>query len=205
MPPAPSRFHIKKVKQLDSDTVAIMALRRYHSDPTTGEFILLDLINGLWFPAFETMAEWQSGDIRIYKPIDMPDTLVTMPNCLFWPRLSPIEETKISFLIERPWIQDSHIHYISYDGQINIIDALEAPILVEAPQASHVPTSAYPAHIIDAILEHAETTKKTCPITMEPLQKTTATVTSCGHIFQKAALTEWLETHKTCPECRQTL
>ena len=187
-----------------------MEQRRYHSDPVTGEFILMELIDDLWFPAFQTMADWQRGDIRIYKPINLPDTLVTMPNCLYWTRLSRHEETKISMLIERPWIQDSHLHYVSYDDQINITE-IERPILVETLETletlhtlhtPQTPASAYPAHIIDAVLEHAEATKKTCPITMEPIEKATATVTACGHIFQKAALTQWLKTHQTCPECR---
>jgi hypothetical protein len=167
----------------------------------------MELIDDLWFPAFQTMADWQRGDIRIYKPIDLADTLVTMPNCLYWTRLSRHEEIQIGFLTERPWIQDSHLHYISYDDQINITE-IERPVLVDTLhtlQTLHspqTPASAYPAHIIDAVLEHAEATKKTCPITMEPIEKATATVTACGHIFQKAALTQWLKTHQTCPECR---
>ena len=159
--------------------------RRYHSDPTTGEFILLEWDNGRWFPAMQTMGEWQCGATRIYRPTDLPDTLVTMPNCCYWPRLNQYEETQPRVMLGRPWIQNSHVQEVPHDQ----IDAIDTP-------------TTYPAHIIDAVLEHAETTKKSCPITMEPLEKATATLTPCGHIFKKAALTEWLKTHQTGPECR---
>jgi hypothetical protein len=60
-----------------------------------------------------------------------------------------------------------------------------------------------PQHVIDIVLSAAETNRHICPITMESIRKTTAAVTSCGHVFQKAAIREWLQTHNTCPECRQ--
>jgi hypothetical protein len=171
--------------------------RRYHSDPATGDFFLLEWKDDRWFPAMQTMTDWQRGDIRIYRPIDIPDTLVTMPNCLYWPRLNPREEKQPRVMLSLPWIQEKHIQYISYDSPIDVNDTAT----VEVPTATPF---AYPAHIIDAVLEHAQATKKSCPITMEPIEKATATVTACGHIFQKAAIIEWLKTHQTCPECRQT-
>jgi len=63
----------------------------------------------------------------------------------------------------------------------------------------------FPRHLVDQVLEKAETDGQACPITMEPIKKATATVTSCGHIFQKAAIAEWLTTSDTCPECRQPI
>jgi hypothetical protein len=38
---------------------------------------------------------------------------------------------------------------------------------------------------------------------MEPIKKAAAAITSCGHVFQKEAIAEWMEGHDTCPECRQ--
>ena len=197
-----------------------MERRRYHTDPTTGEFLLLEWIterNG-WMPAMSTMEDWQCGAASIYRPADLPDTLVTMPNHNYWRALRQSEETDIIVLLGRPWIQNSHCQEIAQDNQIemsgranhqvasisdrsfDVIDAMEVAMNSE-PSAS----AAYPPHIIDAVLDHAETTKKICPITMEPIQKQTATLTRCGHIFQKAALTAWLKTKSTCPECRLTV
>jgi hypothetical protein len=52
------------------------------------------------------------------------------------------------------------------------------------------------------VLAHAASTATLCPITMEPVTPDTATVTSCGHIFQSTAIVQWLTNHDTCPECR---
>ena len=177
-----------------------MERRRYHTDPTTGEFLLLEWIterNG-WMPAMSTMEDWQCGAASIYRPADLPDTLVTMPNHTYWRALRQSEETDIIVLLGRPWIQNSHCQEIAQDNQIEMSGGANHQVAMEVAAA----VATYPPHIIDAVLDHAETTKKICPITMEPIQKQTATLTRCGHIFQKAALTAWLKTKTSCPECR---
>ena len=70
------------------------------------------------------------------------------------------------------------------------------------PAPSSQPTP-FPPHLGGHMLEKAELDGQTCPITMEPIKKTDAAITSCGHIFQKQAIAEWMQTHDTCPECRQ--
>ena len=65
------------------------------------------------------------------------------------------------------------------------------------------PPPPLPKHIQTVVLERAETEGQTCPITLTPIKSATATVTSCGHIFQTAAIQEWLSENQTCPECRQ--
>ena len=71
------------------------------------------------------------------------------------------------------------------------------------PRPRGPPPSAFPPHLVDSVLTAAETEGKTCPITMEPIRKETAAITSCGHIFQKMAIHEWLQRNDSCPECRQ--
>ena len=81
--------------------------------------------------------------------------------------------------------------------------ALAASRSVPRPrQRPRNPPPSFPAHLVDSVLAAAEAEGKTCPITMEPIRKQTATITSCGHIFQKEALREWMRSHDTCPECR---
>jgi hypothetical protein len=41
-----------------------------------------------------------------------------------------------------------------------------------------------------------------CPITMMPLDISTAKVTSCFHVFDAGAIDEWLKTKKECPVCK---
>jgi hypothetical protein len=61
----------------------------------------------------------------------------------------------------------------------------------------------FPRHLTEAVLAKAESDGHVCPITMETINKADAYITSCGHIFQQAAIRNWFQTHSTCPECRQ--
>lgn len=77
-------------------------------------------------------------------------------------------------------------------------------VAVAAPRPAARPQrqTPFPSHLVAAVLAHAAVTAALCPITMEPVTPDTATVTSCGHIFQSAAIVQWLTDHDTCPECR---
>ena len=59
-------------------------------------------------------------------------------------------------------------------------------------------------HVSVLVLREAQKQKQTCPITLEPLKvKTSACVAPCYHVFQKAAIEQWLKQNKTCPQCRE--
>lgn len=46
----------------------------------------------------------------------------------------------------------------------------------------------------------------TCPITQEVLSDIKeASITKCGHVFQKEALATWLKSNNSCPMCRMEL
>jgi len=73
--------------------------------------------------------------------------------------------------------------------------------------ASHAPLPSthpkpFPRHLVAAVLANAVANNAICPITMDPITPDTATVTSCGHVFQKEAIRHWLTTNVICPECR---
>jgi hypothetical protein len=58
--------------------------------------------------------------------------------------------------------------------------------------------------IADLVIKDAIQQKLSCSITMTPFTPETATcVAPCYHIFDKDAITTWLETKDTCPECRE--
>jgi hypothetical protein len=65
--------------------------------------------------------------------------------------------------------------------------------------------AALPPHVVNTLLAAAVAAGATCPITMEPIDAATATVTPCGHVFTSTALRRWLVTHAHCPECRGPL
>ena len=60
-----------------------------------------------------------------------------------------------------------------------------------------------PKRIAWLIAEDAEKNGDTCAITMDPINPTTAAVTTCFHCFDHEAIQTWMETHKTCPQCRE--
>ena len=65
------------------------------------------------------------------------------------------------------------------------------------------PPSTLPTFVRDLLIDHAIKEGSSCSITLEPLTKESAVVTSCFHIFDRTAITEWLMTHTTCPVCKQ--
>ena len=90
-----------------------------------------------------------------------------------------------------------------------LLASLSQPQSQSQPQPQPQPQShqrppPFPKHLADQVLLKAETDGQTCPITMEPIKRSGSIVTSCGHVFQKTAITEWMQSHDTCPECRQT-
>jgi hypothetical protein len=76
----------------------------------------------------------------------------------------------------------------------------EQPVAAVAAVASKLPK-----HVEDVLLANAVRTKQDCPIAMEPITQENGSVTSCGHIFTKDALANWLRDRNTCPECRAKL
>jgi hypothetical protein len=73
------------------------------------------------------------------------------------------------------------------------------PILEEPA----TPSTPLPTFVRDLLIDHAIKEGSSCSITLEPLTKESAVVTSCFHIFDRTAITEWLEVHTTCPVCKQ--
>ncbi len=55
---------------------------------------------------------------------------------------------------------------------------------------------------VNAILNQAILEEMTCPISMARIEKDSAVVTGCQHVFQRDSITRWLTDHDTCPVCR---
>jgi hypothetical protein len=56
---------------------------------------------------------------------------------------------------------------------------------------------------IKAIIDHAIQEQMTCPISLAPIEKSSACVTSCQHVFNRENIEQWLADNSTCPVCRQ--
>lgn len=58
--------------------------------------------------------------------------------------------------------------------------------------------------VADLVIADAVKNCASCPITMEPIKaESAACVAPCYHVFEKEAITHWLGTHHTCPQCRE--
>lgn len=170
-----------------------------------------------WIPDMTMMDKYLEGGVRVYRPADSEYLLVTMPGHILWPvKLDPYDILSVP---ELPWIPvamkgvneddiDSFDEYILSSDEVILMSPIHetAPTVQPTVQPMTRPGSdpiPLPVHIQTIVLERAEFERKSCSISMEPIRKHTSTVTSCGHVFQKDAIQEWLTRHRTCPECRQ--
>lgn len=77
----------------------------------------------------------------------------------------------------------------------------------DEPAAASQPVQLAPPPVlsrftVNAILNQAVLEELTCPISMAKIDKNTAGVTTCQHVFERASITRWLSDHETCPVCR---
>jgi len=131
------------------------------------------------------------GDLVIPPPLPLP-----LPLTL--PMIRPL-----SLPLTRP---------LSLSSEPSLLDMAVLASLQQPPQqqqqqsqqqSQQMDVAPLPAHVASLVIREAVASNAICPITMEPIQTDSAPVTTCGHVFQRAALQEWLRTNATCPECRQ--
>jgi SUMO ligase MMS21 Smc5/6 complex component len=55
------------------------------------------------------------------------------------------------------------------------------------------------------LIEVAVSKGDSCPISMNPITKENAAVTSCGHVFDRDSIAQWLASSDRhgCPNCRE--
>jgi len=64
-----------------------------------------------------------------------------------------------------------------------------------------------PNHVKRILVTNSISRNEPCPISYEDITETTASVTSCGHVFNTAAIQNWLSrrsANSLCPVCKQT-
>lgn len=78
----------------------------------------------------------------------------------------------------------------------------QQPVQQQPVQVQRQP-SELQAFTIQALIHHAINEHMNCPISMNPIEASKASVTLCQHVFDKESIQRWFETHTTCPVCRQ--
>ena len=71
------------------------------------------------------------------------------------------------------------------------------------PQPASIPS--LPIHVKNIIIADSISKNESCPISSIDIDRTNASVTSCGHVFTTEAISRWLATsiRKECPICKQ--
>jgi hypothetical protein len=73
-------------------------------------------------------------------------------------------------------------------------------------EATKVAPYVMPAHIKEVIIANSMSKKETCVISFNDITQDTASITSCGHVFDRLAITRWLaesSSNDLCPLCKQ--
>ena len=104
-----------------------------------------------------------------------------------------------------------HIPCSSIVEQKHTIYAYEQPDIhytdpFHATESSVCVNPGLPTHVKHIILEHYIKNGESCAISGDTLEYASATVTSCGHVFDKASISRWLnssDSNKSCPICKQ--
>ena len=99
--------------------------------------------------------------------------------------------------------------YISREYTVSDAPSLESTFVLWNVAKKIPPTISLkpiPQRIAWILAEHACHANEECPITTSTISPTTAAVTSCFHVFDKTALSEWFARNPTntkCPLCRE--
>ena len=131
----------------------------------------------------------------------------------------PLEPASLDLI--RTWVSRwnpeswrSEIERSDDDDEIVHIPRLVSPppvaISSDVISASATSSMPFPTFVSAALIADAVHRNLSCPITLEPINPTTATVTACYHVFDADALSIWVAQHPedtpaTCPTCKAPL
>jgi hypothetical protein len=87
--------------------------------------------------------------------------------------------------------------------EAEVAAATAAAAAATAAAAIVAPIKPLPKRVAWIIAEDAGKNGDKCAITMEPITPVTAAVTTCFHCFDHESIQTWMESHTTCPQCRE--
>ena len=92
--------------------------------------------------------------------------------------------------------------------EVDLWNTAPPPLVVApppAPQPTLAPLKAIPKRIAWLIAEEASKAEESCPILSDPISPLTCAVTTCFHVFDHDAISEWFARNPVntkCPVCR---
>lgn len=82
------------------------------------------------------------------------------------------------------------------------ISITHRPIVLPQPATTTVAPPSMPQHIVNSYIEISIAREETCPISMAPLTRETASLTPCGHLCARHEAEHWIQGAHSCPVCR---
>lgn len=120
-----------------------------------------------------------------------------------------------AFALSRPLtiLEDMHIleHHIAAHLVNTLVDSIENPSLLENLMQESLmqepPASGVPEHQLDEVLtpstcDDASQEAGSCTICLSPMDANVCALCVCAHRFHRECVTQWFQSHRTCPICR---
>lgn len=199
-----------------TDTLAIITMPDHIKWPYMADIETRDITALLAHPwirdgaAYEGLREDEIDEFDLWRQSSVPVLSLppTIPPAHWETAIRPtvsIEEPYISMPLPAVIREENYFLTALLASQLalSVYSATGAAAATTAITALPPPL---PRHVAALVVADAKARGSTCPITMESFEDADAdpVVTSCGHVFQRAALEHWLNKHSTCPECRQS-
>ena len=165
-----------------------------------------------------SVAEWRSDGME-GRPHDYKFRRFSSRSPI--PKIYPTSISKTNNYVIVPWHEPIHVYTMKYCGVIlpstyfrvyddkdsaerwhfkkHLARDTPSPLTPSMPSAAPVKI---PSHILRCFVESAIQKNEVCPITLDALVMGNVAMTSCGHLFEKEALSSSLSTSNVCPTCR---
>lgn len=150
------------------------------------------------------MKVWKQADGSVIPCIGIKNSTVALPSD-FYSIGRNTRSARFSVRID-PWSTSRPTQVLPIETQVLPVETHEQYTLVpqEQPLSNQTP-SKFPQHLVNMIVEAAIDKGTNCPISFDPLTKTSARLTPCGHLVSHPAVECWLSSAHSCPVCRQDL
>ena len=203
------------------NNIVIITMNKYHRIERMNNSILRKYYGGLlndcrWtYTGYEFLINNKTNDSLFHVPLIMiessSETLLPHGSDPFLP-MDPVENS-VSFpsdyeLVDLFTTDPYEIHTLPVASVVSQPQAARPQPQAARPQAARPQPqpASLPMHVKNIIIADSISKKESCPISSIDIDRTNASVTSCGHVFTTEAIVQWLQmsTKKECPICKQT-
>jgi hypothetical protein len=208
------------------NNIVIITINKYHRIERMNSSVLRKYYGGLnndcsWtYAGYEFLLNNKTNDSLFHVPLIMiessSETILPHGSDPFLPT-DPVENS-VSFpseyeLVDLFTSDPYELHTLPVASVVSQPQAARPQAAIPQaarpqPQLAQLVTSSsssFPIHVKNIIIADSISKKECCPIAGIDIDRTNASVTSCGHVFTTEAIVQWLQmsTKKECPICKQ--